>query len=60
MSRCVEVTLSISQDPVVVRSCCETRGGLFILRFCSLGNILCKLSTSFALEHFLRLLPLLW
>lgn len=31
----------------------------FILRFCSPGNILCKLCTPFALEHFLCLLSLL-
>lgn len=52
------LTHSICQDPVILRSCCQT--WTFILRFRSLGNILCKLSTSFALEHFLRLLPFLW
>ena len=55
---CLHLTQSISQDQVVLRSCCQT--GTFILRFRSSGNILCKLSTSFALEHFLRLLPFLW
>lgn len=55
---CLHLTRSISQDQVVLRSCCQT--GTFILRFRSSGNILCKLSTSFALEHFLRLLPFLW
>lgn len=49
---------SLHQGPVVLRSCRLT--WIFILRFCSFGNILCKLSTSFALEHFLRLLSFLW
>lgn len=49
---------SVHQDPVVLRSCCPK--WIFVLRFCSFGNILCKLSTSFALEHFLRLLSFLW
>lgn len=49
---------SVHQDPVVLRSCCLK--WIFVLRFCSFGNILCKLSTSFALEHFLRLLSFLW
>lgn len=48
---------SMSQGAVLLRSCCLT--WTFILRFGSLGNILCKLSTSFALEHFLCLLTFL-
>lgn len=57
-NRGTDTFFSISFDPVILRTCCLL--WTFILRFCSLGNILCKLSTSFALEHFLRLLTLLW
>lgn len=55
---CHDLFWSASQDPVILRSCCLK--WTFILRLCFPGNILCKLSTSFALEHFLRLLPFLW
>lgn len=51
-------TSRISPCPVILRSCCPTQ--TFILRFRSLGNILCKLSPPFALEHFLCLLAFLW
>lgn len=54
----LDSAFSVRQDPVILRGCCK-KSGRFVLRFGSLGYILCKLSTSFALEHFLRLLPLL-
>lgn len=38
---------------------CQCKFVFFILRFWSPGNILCKLCTPFALEHFLCLLSLL-
>lgn len=44
-------------SPVIRESWAWSRS--FILRFGSLGNILCKLSTSFAFEHFFSLLTFL-
>lgn len=49
---------SLSSRIQRLRSCCLT--WTFVLRFRSLGNILCELNTSFAFEHFLRLLTFLW